>query len=229
MQGTVTIRFAPKRLAIVVLVAAVIALAAMMAWSSMRTPQLNAAQLSGLASALAQSSDSQDDVTPEQSQTAAVDYFLKLDGIEGESIDERHKNEIDVLSWSWGESNNARAASGRGGAGAGKVSMQDFHFTAQSSKASPKLMLACATGQHIKEAKLTARKAGGDQQEYLIITLKDVVISSYQIGGSGGSAPVDQFSINFAQIEFEYKPQNPDGSLGDPVRAGWDVRTNRAL
>ena len=90
---------------------------------------------------------------------AAVDYFLKIDGIPGESTDSKHKNEIDIESWSWGEANSGSHAYG-GGGGAGKVSVQDFNFTMHVNKASPKLFLACATGQHIKEALLTCRKAG---------------------------------------------------------------------
>src|SRR6266542_976170 len=97
---------------------------------------------------------------------AAVDFFLKLEGVDGESADSKHKGEIDVESWSWGESQSGTHGAG-GGGGAGKVSMQDFHFVMKVNKASPKLMLACATGQHIKEATLTCRKAGKDQQEFL--------------------------------------------------------------
>src|SRR5690606_37166795 len=96
-----------------------------------------------------------------------------------------------------------------GGGGAGKVAMQDFHFVMQINKSSPKLFLACATGQHIKEATLTCRKAGGEQQEYLKVKFTDLLISSYQTGGSRGDLiPVDQVSFNFSKIEFEYKPQS---------------------
>ncbi|MEX2559325.1 MAG: type VI secretion system tube protein Hcp [Pirellulales bacterium] len=160
---------------------------------------------------------------------AQVDYFLKLDGIDGESTDDKHKNEIDVLSWSWGESNMGTSDRG-GGGGAGKVQMNDFHFVQKLSKASPKLFFACATGQHIKEAKLTCRKAGGDQQEYLVIKFSDLLVSSYQTGGSQGDVvPTDQCSLNFTKIEFEYKAQKPDGSLDSPVKAGYDVKLNKKV
>ena len=112
---------------------------------------------------------------------AAVDYFIKFDGIKGESTDAKHKDEIDIESWSWGETQSGAAAHG-GGGGAGKVAMQDFHFVMKLNKASAALMKACATGQHIKGAVLTARKAGKDQQEYLTIKLTDVLVSSYQTG-----------------------------------------------
>ena len=160
---------------------------------------------------------------------AVVDYFLKIDGVEGESTDDKHKNEIDVLSWSWGET-NAGTHAGGGGGGAGKVSMQDFHFVMKGNKATPKLMLACATGQHISEATLTCRKAGGSQQEYLVIKFKDLLVSSYQTGGSQGDVvPTDQISMNFSKIEFEYKPQKPDGSLDAPVKSGYDLKLNKKI
>ena len=157
---------------------------------------------------------------------ASVDYFLKIDGIPGESADSKHKNEIDLLSWSWGEANSGSHAAG-GGGGAGKVAMQDFNFTMTINKASPKLFLACATGQHIKEALLTCRKAGKEQQEYLKIKFSDLLISSYQTGGSGGDVvPVDQISFNFAKIETSYAPQKADGKLDSPVVHNYSVKTN---
>jgi len=161
---------------------------------------------------------------------ALVDYFLKIEGIDGESADHKHKGSIDIESWSWGETQSGTFGHS-GGGGAGKVSMQDFHFVAKSSKASPKLMLACADGEHIKKAVLTCRKAGKDQQEYLKITLSDVLVSSYQTGGTASSniLPVDQFSLNFAKMEKEYKEQKSDGTLGGTVKAGWDVKANKKV
>ena len=160
---------------------------------------------------------------------AQVDYFLKITGIDGESTDAKHKNEIDIESWSWGET-NAGTHAGGGGGGAGKVSMQDFHFVMRNNKASPKLMLACANGQHIKDATLTCRKAGEEQQEYLNIKFTDLLISSYQTGGSAGDiVPVDQISFNFSKIEYEYKPQKEDGSLDAPVKTGWDLKANKKV
>jgi type VI secretion system secreted protein Hcp len=158
---------------------------------------------------------------------ASVDYFLKIDGIPGESTDSKHKNEIDLQSWSWGEA-NAGTHAGGGGGGAGKVAMQDFNFTMKVNKASPKLFLACATGQHIKEALLICRKAGKEQQEYLKIKFSDLLISSYQTGGSGGDVvPVDQISFNFSKIETSYAPQKPDGSLDAPVVHNYSVKENK--
>ena len=161
---------------------------------------------------------------------AAVDFFLKLDGIEGESTDSKHKGEIDLESWSWGESQSGGHSAG-GGGGAGKVSMQDFHFVMKINKASPKLMLSCAEGAHIKSGILTCRKAGKEQQEFLKITMSELLVSSYQTGGSGHAdiIPTDQISINFSKIEFEYKEQKADGSLGGAVKAGWNVKENKKV
>ena len=158
---------------------------------------------------------------------AAADYFLKIDGIEGESQDSKHKAEIEIQSFSFGATQTGSFAAG-GGGGAGKVSMQDFHFTVPVNKSSPKLMLACASGQHIKKAVLTVRKAGKEQQEYLKYTFSDILVSSYQTGGGGGDVmPVDQISLNFAKIEHEYKEQKADGTLAGSVKAGWDLKQNK--
>jgi type VI secretion system secreted protein Hcp len=157
----------------------------------------------------------------------AIDYFLQINGIEGESTDAKHKGWLDVDSWSWGETQTAAAGPGGGGGGAGKVSLQDFHFVTRVSKASPKLFLACASGQHFKEAKLVGRKAGKDQQEFLTWTFSDVLVSSYQTGGSeAGDLPIDQASLNFAKIRVDYRPQKADGSLDAPITAGWDRKAN---
>ncbi|HMU64817.1 MAG TPA: type VI secretion system tube protein Hcp, partial [Nitrosomonas sp.] len=138
--------------------------------------------------------------------------------------------EIDLLSWSWGETQSGAHAAG-GGGGAGKVSMQDFHFTMIVNKATPKLIQACAGGDHIKSAILTCRKAGGQQEEYLKYTFSDLIISSYQTGGSSGSGvvPTEQISFNYAKMEVEYKEQKADGTLGGPVKAGWDLKKNEKV
>ncbi len=159
---------------------------------------------------------------------AAVDYFLKIEGIEGESQDSKHKNEIDIESWSWGETQSGSHAYG-GGGGAGKVNMQDFNFAMHVNKSSPKLLLACASGQHIKSALLTCRKAGKEQQEYLKIKFSDLLISSYQTGGSAGEGlvPVDQITLNFSKIEYEYYPQKADGTLDAKVPVWWNLKENK--
>ncbi|HEV8290427.1 MAG TPA: type VI secretion system tube protein Hcp [Tepidisphaeraceae bacterium] len=159
-----------------------------------------------------------------------VDYFLKIEGVDGESHDDKHKGEIDVESWSWGESQSG-THSGGGGGGAGKVSMQDFHATMKMNKATPKLMLACANGEHFPKATLTCRKAGKEQQEYFKIIMSDLLVSSYQTGGSAGAdmVPIDQFSLNFAKIEFEYKEQDAKGNLGAAIKSGYDLKANKKV
>jgi type VI secretion system secreted protein Hcp len=159
---------------------------------------------------------------------AAVDYFLKIDGVPGESTDSKHKGEIELESFSWGAVQTGTPGRG-GGGGAGKVQMQDFHFVMTVSKASPKLFLACATGQHLKQATFVARKAGKGQQEFLLYKFTDVLISSYQTGGSGDLPPMDQISFNFGRIEVEYRPQKSDGTLGPPEKAGWDATKGKPL
>ena len=158
----------------------------------------------------------------------ANDYFLKIDGIDGESQDAKHKGEIQLESFSWGATQTGTFAFG-GGGGAGKVSMQDFHFVMKHNKASPKLMLACARGEHIKKAVLTARKAGKEQQDFMKVSMEDVLVSSYQTGGSatGDEIPMDQVSLNFAKIEHEYKEQKADGTLGGAVKTGYDLKTSK--
>jgi type VI secretion system secreted protein Hcp len=159
-----------------------------------------------------------------------ADYFLDIDGIKGEATDEKHKDKIQLLSWSWGETQTGASAAAAGG-GAGKVSMQDFHFVMNINKASPDLMLNCALGSHIAKAQLTCRKAGGKQQEYFKIFFTNLLISSYQTGGSsqGSDLPVDQISFNYATIKFEYAAQKPDGSLDTPVIRGYDLKQQKKI
>jgi type VI secretion system secreted protein Hcp len=161
---------------------------------------------------------------------AHVDYFLKVEGVDGESTDDKHKGQIELESWSFGGSNAGSFSSG-GGGGTGKVALQDFHFVKKTDKASAKLFTACCTGEHLKKATLTCRKAGKEQQEFLIIELTSAIVSSFQTGGSAGSdiIPMDQVSLNYAKIEYKYKEQKADGSLGGEVIGGWDVTTNKKV
>jgi len=158
---------------------------------------------------------------------AQADYFLKIDGVPGESTDKSHPNEIEVESWSWGETQVVTAGGGTGG-GAGRVSMQDLNFVTRTSKASPVLFLTCASGKHLSKAVLTARKSGESQFDFLTLTLTDVLVSSYQIAGSSpaDTVPMDQVSLNFAKIQFQYKVQTASGAPSDTVTGTWDVTKN---
>ena len=156
----------------------------------------------------------------------AVDMFLKLDDVKGESKDSKHKEEIDVLAWSWGLSQSGSAHQG-GGGGAGKVAVQDISLTKHTDKASPNLLKFCCSGKHFKEAVLTVRKAGEKPVEYLKITMEQVLISSVSTGGSGGEDRLtENVSLNFAKFKFEYTPQKDDGSAGSAVEAHWNIATN---
>lgn len=161
---------------------------------------------------------------------AQADYFLELEGIPGESQDDKHKDKIEISSFSFGMT-QAGTMSSLGGGGAGKVQVHDIAMTKTHDKASPKLMLACANGDHISKATIICRKAGKEQQEYLKITLTDVIVSSFQAAAMGGSDPMpqDHFALNFAKIESEYKEQKKDGTLGGSVKAGWDVKANKKV
>jgi len=153
----------------------------------------------------------------------AVDMFFKIGTIKGESKADKHVGEIDVLAWSWGMSNSGTAHMG-GGAGAGKVSMQDISFTKYIDNSTNELCLCCASGDHIGEALLTVRKAGKEQQEYLKIKLEDVFVSSYSTGGSGGEDRLtENITLNFAKVLLEYSEQKEDGSLAAAKPFSWDI------
>jgi len=159
----------------------------------------------------------------------AVDYFLKIDGVEGDSTDAQHKGELVVQSFAWAETQAGTIGPGGGGGGAGKVSMQDFHVVTRMSKASPKLFLACASGQHLKSAVLSGRRGGKEQAEFLKWTLTDVVVTSYHTAGGTDDAavPMDSVGLSFARIDVEYQERRPDGAAAGPVKAGWDVKGNQ--
>jgi type VI secretion system secreted protein Hcp len=157
----------------------------------------------------------------------AADIFAKIGDIKGESLDNRHRDEIEVLSWSWGVSQSGSIGHG-GGGGAGKASFNDFTFTHHIDKASPVLMKTCATGAHIQEATITMRKAGRGQQEFLIIKMNDVIVTSVHSGGSGdGGSTGENVTLQFATVDLEYKPQRPDGSPDAGVHFHFNITTQQ--
>ena len=156
----------------------------------------------------------------------AADIFAKIGDIKGESLDDKHKDEIEVLSFSWGVANAVPIASG-GGAGAGKATFQDLSIVHAVDKASPLLLKACATGTHIKDATITHRKSGKGQQEYLVFKLNDVIITGVTHGGSGGQTIAESVTIAFAKVDLEYKPQRSDGSLDAGIHFKYDLKTNK--
>ena len=161
---------------------------------------------------------------------AQTDYFLKLElkGLEGESEDDKHKDWIDVLSWSWGASNSAALTSG--GLGAGKVMMQELNVVMNCCKATPQVILACSAGTHIPKATLICRRAGDKPLEYLTYELSELLITSYNTGGSAGDIiPVDSFSLAFQTIKWLYASQDAKGAAAANVQAGWNVGKNVKL
>lgn len=156
----------------------------------------------------------------------AVDMFLKIPGVDGESKDKVHTKEIDILAWSWGLSNSGSAHMG-GGAGAGKVNVQDVSFTKYVDSASPKLVLACCTGGHYNDVSLTVRKAGGTPVEYIKIKFEEVLVSSISTGGSGGEDRLtENLTLNFAKFSLDYTPQDDTGKGGTAIPAQWDIAAN---
>lgn len=159
----------------------------------------------------------------------AVDMFIKIGDVGGESSDAKHKGEIDVLSWSWGMTQSG-SAHGGGGAGAGKVNVQDLTFTKHVDSSTPKLMLACCNGKHYDQALLTVRKAGENPVEYIKIKLQDLIITSVSTGGSGGEDRLtENVSLNFAKVSVDYTPQDAKGAAGTAVPMGWNIEANTKL
>ena len=156
----------------------------------------------------------------------ASDIFAKIGDIKGESFDAKHKDEIEVLSFSWGGSNSGSVSTG-GGAGAGKATFQDLMIVHNIDKASPKLLEACATGQHLKDATITHRKAGKGQQEFLIVKMNDVIVTAISHGGTTSQPAAETVSLAFAKVDFEYRPQKPDGSLDAGIHFKYDLKANK--
>jgi type VI secretion system secreted protein Hcp len=165
---------------------------------------------------------------------SAVDMFLKLDGIKGESTDSAHPEEIEIASFSWGASQTgAFLATGAGGAG--RVSIQDFHFYKYIDKASPQLFLACLKRQFIPTATFSIRRSSdGTAQsfDYFVVTMTNVMVTGMNQNGAsvnGDGSLLDTLALNFTKIEWTYTPTNPDGSAGTPVHGGWDLKTSKGL
>ncbi len=152
------------------------------------------------------------------------DFHFKFDGVDGEATHKDHKGEIEVLSWSWGVTQASGAGSG-GGSGKGKATPGEFHFVHQYDKSSPVLAKHCVGGKHFKDAKLTARKAGEGQKDFLVITLKEVFISSVQPSGAQGGDVLENVSLSYKDVEFAYKAQDDKGGLGGEVKFGWNTAT----
>lgn len=156
----------------------------------------------------------------------AVDMFLELDGVKGESVDKHHKDKIDILSWQWGLSNSGTFHHGSGG-GAGKAAFADIMVTKYVDAASPNIMLFCANGKHFAKGKIIVRKAGENPLEYLTVAFEKALVTSYSTGGSGGAERiVENVALNFAKVKVEYVTQSEKGGKGTPHAFAWDIAAN---
>jgi type VI secretion system secreted protein Hcp len=156
----------------------------------------------------------------------AANIFAKLGDIKGESTDSKHKDEIEVLSYSWGVTQTGQIGTGAGG-GAGKATFQDLVIVHKFDKASPQLLQACATGQHLKEGTITFRKAGEGQQEFLIIKMNDVIITGVVQNSPSSEVESETVRLEFGQVDWEFKPQKADGSLDVGIHFKFDLKTHK--
>ena len=158
--------------------------------------------------------------------TAGADIFLDLEGIDGESQDSKHKNEIDILSYT--QSFRRTVTSGAGGATSGKVNIGDITVLKNIDKSSPKLIEAVATGKHIPKATITFRSVGEKAPEYYVVTLTDVLITAVdQTDQPDPAKIVERVQLNATKFEYEYREQKADGSLGAPIKFGYDIKANQ--
>lgn len=158
----------------------------------------------------------------------AVDILLKLDGVKGESKIDQHKEEIDVLSWSWGCSQSGTTHQG-GGGGSGKVAVQDIHVTKHLDAASTTLMKFSFNGKHVAKGTLLVRKAGEKPVDYLKIEMEEIIITSVTVGGSGSEDRLtENISLNFGKVKYEYFTQEDTGAKGKSAPLTWDIAANKA-
>jgi type VI secretion system secreted protein Hcp len=156
----------------------------------------------------------------------AMDMFIQIGALKGESVDKVHAGKTDVLAWSWGLSNSGSAHVG-GGAGAGKVNVQDLSITKYIDKSTPDLLLTCCNGKHHDTATLIVRKAGEKPLEYLKITMTEVLITSVSTGGSGGEDRLtENVTLNFADVKVDYVEQTKGGGTGDKPSMHWAIAEN---
>jgi len=161
--------------------------------------------------------------------SSGTDYFLKIDGIDGESQRDKHKNEIEVLSWSFGASNAAMGDVGRGQSSAGRVSMSEFHFTKYLDKAGAKIMQTLYQGKFIPKMKMTATRLGqegGDPVDYYIWEFEGCVIASHSLSGPASDVPTESISLRFGKVKVAYRTINERGAPGGAITAGWDNLKN---
>jgi type VI secretion system secreted protein Hcp len=161
---------------------------------------------------------------------AAGDMFLEFSGkgkFDGESPDDKFKDKIQVLSFSFGVSNSGTGAVGTG-SGASKAAFSDLSVTKYADKSTPNFFINCVNGTHHEKAILHIRKSGENPQEYLTITMEEVFITSFSHSGAdGGGLPTESATLNFSKMEVSYKPQKADGTLDAANKKGWSVKEQK--
>jgi type VI secretion system secreted protein Hcp len=155
----------------------------------------------------------------------AVDYFLKLDGIQGESQDSNHKDEIQIMSWSWGASQVSSVA-GTGGSGAGKASLSDFSIMTNFDKATPKFFKSVCQGTHLKSGTMSAVKAGANGKPYLKVDFKELFVTHLQISASS-EVPTVSISFSYNQIAIDYSTQNEQGNITSTGPVTYNTKENK--
>jgi len=153
----------------------------------------------------------------------SIDCHLKLAGVSGEATHKDHKDEIEVLSWNWGVSNESYTTGG--GSGKGKATPGLFSIVKRMDKSSTTIAQKCVSGKHFDTAVLTSAKSGDGQKDFLKITLKEVFIISYQVSGGSGADITESVAMSYGDVEVGYKPQDEKGGLGGEVKVGWNVKT----
>jgi type VI secretion system secreted protein Hcp len=161
--------------------------------------------------------------------TTPGDYFLRVDGIPGESLDDRHPDWIELLTFSWGVSSSVNPLVPLNGPPASKSIPVDFSFIAFTSRASPKLFLACARGTRINNVLLEVVKAGAERRVYLRVHLQDVRVASFNEAPGDDGLPLDVVRLRYATLTDTYVPQLADGRPGPPVVAGFDFAANAVV
>ena len=160
----------------------------------------------------------------------AFDGFIKIEGIDGDSTDENHKNWIEIQSYSHGLHQQVGGSRSSGGAAtAGRVDHNDFSFMKEIDKATPLLTLHCCNGKHIPKVEVELCRAGDKKNVFMKWTLEDVIVASVQTDGASGSAmPSESVSLNYGKVLWTYTNTDPKkGTTGGKVESSWDTKTNK--
>ena len=154
------------------------------------------------------------------------DFYIKLEGIDGESKDSKHTNWIDVLSFEYAVTQSSSMATG-GGGGVGRANFDALSFVHYVDRATPALLKYCAKGKHIPEVTISACKAGDGSQEYMSVRLFQVLVTHAGPVGTTEDARVkEKVDLSYSEIRVEVKEQNADGTMGATVTGGWKVKEN---